>query len=330
MAKVILHIGTHKTATTTLQDMFARNAALLAAHGVIYPQIASVAGHHGLVKDWVPIADHYRLPAGSMATWEMLAASYGTGDHTVFLSSEEFSRGNPQARVDWAAVRVALAPFDRVEVICLLREQWQFLQSVYLEVGKKRQVDPPEQWLKLALDRDLVAGLWMDYSKLYQQLLQDFAPDEICFYDYDQARRGAGGILGQILRHLNIGLSVAQLEAVNGGRSNPSPQPLPSFAAAVIAAPSAAPSWVVEAATRAFEHEYGAGRRNILWTRAELQRLQDYAAARNCTLSAQLAAVQPGFALSSSTPAPDTIYREDINRDFWRRSARGLYHARVA
>ena len=68
MARAILHIGTHKTATTTLQDSFRLNAALLARRGLIYPQIdARHSGHHGLVTDWNPLPAVYHLPGGSMA-----------------------------------------------------------------------------------------------------------------------------------------------------------------------------------------------------------------------------------------------------------------------
>ena len=90
MAKVILHIGTHKTATTTIQDTFHANTDLLAAHGVIYPRYNRITGHHGLVHDWGSLPDVYRLPGGSRATLTRLVNEYAHRDVTVVLSSEEW------------------------------------------------------------------------------------------------------------------------------------------------------------------------------------------------------------------------------------------------
>ena len=44
MARIVLHIGTHKTATTTIQNVFHRNATLLAQHGIVYPRLGTATG----------------------------------------------------------------------------------------------------------------------------------------------------------------------------------------------------------------------------------------------------------------------------------------------
>lgn len=88
MAKVVIHIGTHKTATTTIQDTFSQNAKLLRQHGVIYPRLSRFTGHHGLVSDWGRLPKVYDLPGGSKAALRQIANEHGAGDHTVFLSSE--------------------------------------------------------------------------------------------------------------------------------------------------------------------------------------------------------------------------------------------------
>jgi hypothetical protein len=48
--KLILHIGTHKTGTTSLQAWLANNREALAANGVSYPHatVAHGSGHHRL------------------------------------------------------------------------------------------------------------------------------------------------------------------------------------------------------------------------------------------------------------------------------------------
>lgn len=326
MAKVVLHIGTHKTATTTIQDMFAHNAKLLAAHGLIYPRIGRATGHHGLVMDWNKLPKIYELSGGSLANLHQIAQTHGDGDHTVFLSSEEFSRGAEAARVDFAAVRDALERFDEIEIVCVLREQWQFVQSIYLEVSKTSIPLRPPVFVETVLRDDMVEGLWTDYNLIYDHLLTAFQPSQITLLDYDTCRRAEGGILGKLLGHLGIGLDPAQLELVNDGRSNASPKPLPAWAANVIAEPRVAPGWLIEATEGAFEAQFGQKTRSYLWTREEFRSLRDYALEKNTRLSDR---VSKGQGTASKAFAPyvtnqheDDIYREDLRADFWLRTNR--------
>lgn len=326
MAKVVLHIGTHKTATTTIQDMFSLNAGLLAQHGLIYPhlypRLPAVTGHHGLVMDWNPLPKHYELPGGSVAALSRIAANHAGSDRTVFLSSEEFSRGRDGARVDFTALRQALSAFDEIEVICVLREQWQFVQSIYLEVSKIQVPPRPPQFVEMVLRDDIVEGLWTDYNKLYDHLLQSFAPEEITLLDFDSCRRAEGGMIGTLLAHLGVPLQASDLELIHGGHSNTSPQPLPAWAANLITEPHVAPrDFVDTVVTKAFAGQFGPKARGILWSREECRALRDYARDRN----ERLAARKPGFALSVTPQREDDIYREDLRADFWLRCNRWTF-----
>lgn len=325
MAKLVLHIGTHKTATTTIQDMFDRNAKLLAKNGLIYPKLGKAAGHHGLAMDWNRLPKIYELPGGSLASVKRIAEDYGQGDHTVFLSSEELSRGDPNGRVDFTALRAAAQGFDQIEVICVLREQWQFIQSIYLEVSKSRIPPRPPIFVDTVLKNDLIEGLWTDYNLLYDYLLHSFDAAEITFFDFDTCRKATGGILGHLLAHLGVSVDPAEMELVNEGRSNASPMPLPAWAANVIAEPKVPPGWLIEATAGAFRAQFGPQARSCLWTREELKRLQDYAQVANSRLSERLAPHQPDFGIHASKLQDDDIYREDLRADFWLRSNRWLF-----
>ena len=329
MSRVILHIGTHKTATTTIQDMFAHNAPLLAQHGLIYPRLGRMTGHHGLVTDWVQSLPRvYAYPSGSVAMLRHIAARHADTDETVFLSSEEFSRGDPTAQPDFAAIREALGGFARIEVLCVLREQWQFIQSVYLEVSKICQPRRPPEFLDSVLAHDMVEGLWTDYNRLLDHVSQNFAPEEITLLDFDQCRKAPGGVIGAVLGHAGVALSPDALEAVNDGRSNPSPQAVPSWAANLVAAPHAAPPWLITATTGAFETQFGKGTRNCLWTREEFQRLSAYADDRNRRLSERRKPYQPDFAITRTDLSDgQTIFRDSLQTDYWVRASRWIYEA---
>ncbi len=329
MSRVVLHIGTHKTATTTLQDSFRHNAALLAEHGLNYPVLdARHSGHHGLVMDWNPLPRVYELPGGSVAALRQIARDHAGGNATVLLSSEEFSRGADGARVDFRAVRDALAGFDRVEVLCVLREQWRFLQSVYVELSKYRPPPRPVHLAEAALTTGLAEGLWLDYGALHDHLRQAFTAEEITFLDFDQAARSPEGILGAVMRHLGLPIGPGDLSRPGPAQANVSAPPLAVWGASLVAEPRPPPDWLVSAMGGALEA--GTGRpagSACLWTRAELASLQAFAQARNAALSLRLQQVQPGFSISQSAPAPDAVHREDLSADFWLRGARWIFAA---
>ncbi|AXQ96026.1 hypothetical protein LV780_19910 (plasmid) [Cereibacter azotoformans] len=328
MARVVLHIGTHKTATTTIQDMFAHNADLLRQHGVIYPRLSRVAGHHGLVMEWNKLPEIYALPNGSIETLKQLARNYAKVPGTLFLSSEEFSRGKPGARVDFRAVRELLSDFESVSVVCVVREQWQFMQSIYLQASKERQPPRPSAMVDSVLRSDMTDGLWIDYNLLYDHLLAAFAPEEITFLDFDTCRRHRDGVVGAMLETLECGLSGSSLKVVHDGLSNVSPLALPTFAACVITEPDQPARWVLECTTGAFRLEYGDDAKSCLWTRSEFAQLMEYARQRNGRLSERLKGVQPEFRLSESDPHEGRIHRDGLNLSFWTRSCRWMYRAR--
>lgn len=317
MSKVILHIGTHKTATTTIQDTFWRNAELLAEHGLVYPRLGKATGHHGLVYDWGNLPKVYALPEGSRAALSQIAEKYGPGEETVFLSSEEFSRAGPGGEVDYAELRNLLSGFDEIEVICVLRTQWQFIQSVYLELSKKVIPHAPPVYVDAAIKNGTFAGLWADYGLFLDQLEQVFAPEEITLFDFETCRKSEGGIVGTLLRHLGVGLGAGDLKGVNNGASNVSPMSLASWAANILSAPRPAPAHLVRLAAEILKEEYGDDVKPTLFTREEFRRLKDHFDPLNEELNRRLAGVQPDFRLSPASADGLTLFREDVKLPYW-------------
>ena len=115
MSKLILHVGTHKTATTTIQDILALNRKKLAKNGLIFPKMGRKSGQHGLVADWIALPEEYLFEEGSVAALKALSRDYANSDKTLFLSSEEFSRGDPNQHVDLATIRDLCSGFDEFQ-----------------------------------------------------------------------------------------------------------------------------------------------------------------------------------------------------------------------
>lgn len=330
MAEVVLHMGTHKTATTTLQDSFHANRKVLADHGVIYPALGAHTGHHGLLTDWIALQEAYRLPQGGIGTLKALAARYVDSDKTLLLSSEEFSRaGGRGGQVDMTALRDIFAGFDRIRVILCLRPQWQFLQSAYLQIARDRRPPSPPELVAGAIETGQVDGLWCDYGALYDHLCTSFDPADIRLVDFDSARAHDGGIVGAMLAQ--IGTSATHTDLAQVERySNVSPRPLPVWAGQVILPDGLAAAGLdglvlTEVLGRSFDLEYGAGRQGCIFTRAELAQLNAHFTPQNTALAARLGADHPPLALSGAPLPADALYREDVGTGLWVRAARRIF-----
>lgn len=319
MARLILHVGTHKTATTRIQNLFRRNRALLARHGVIYPQIGRWRTHHPLVGLW----NARLLPQRGFdprAAWTDLVARQARGSQTVLLSSEEFSRISP-GRVDMAELAALTAPFEEVQILCSLRNQAWFLQSVYLEILKRNPIPDWDDFLATALRTHLADGLSLQYGRLYSHLLTGFAPGQIRLISYDAALHEEDGIVGTVLRALGLPLRLADLAPIAAYRSNISAPPLAAHLAAGLSRP--APPWpaAIRQVQRRIEAQFGPGRRSTLLSRAEQARITETFAKSNIDLARRVAPYQPDFHLPAPATAAITLWRDDLPPDFQREIA---------
>lgn len=128
---MFLHLGTHKTGTTSLQVFLGTHATKLRKQGVLYPTTGrrdTHLAHHNIA--WELIGDRRFDPGlGTFATLRAEIAGY-SGD--VILSSEDFT-GAARAPATFAAFLQALRAdgFD-VTLVLFLRNQADYAASLYL------------------------------------------------------------------------------------------------------------------------------------------------------------------------------------------------------
>ncbi|EAQ03092.1 hypothetical protein OB2597_13148 [Pseudooceanicola batsensis HTCC2597] len=324
MARLVLHIGTHKTGTTSAQDTFHANRATLAEHGVVYPDLGRHTGHHGLLTDWIALPQAYRLPGGARAALEKLAADWRGTDRTLLLSSEEFSRaGGRGGRVDFNELRRIFSGYE-LTLICVLRDQKSFLQSVYLELARNGPPPRPPALVSEAMETSQVDGLWCNFNALYSGLRQTFAADEIRLLDYAAVRTAPGGLVSRLMEVICPGTNPEIPVLPPDGWSNVSPGVLPVWAAQVIAAGGPARPHLRRAAQEASDLEFGPDRPQCLFTREESARLDLHFAPSNAALATRLQGDGQHWQLSIPDRPPDTIHREDLGAEFWIRLARRL------
>ncbi|TMV71328.1 hypothetical protein FGG78_30060 [Thioclava sp. BHET1] len=278
---------------------------------------------------WLDLPDSFALREGAAAAWKRLAERYAGTDHTLLLSSEEFSRGQPKS-VNFQEIQGYFSEFEQVRILCCLRDQLSYLQSIYLEISKKQAPPPWSMLLSNALKTNLGAGLYLDFTALDRHLRSAFASEAICYLDFTTESRAEGGIIGAVLRHCGIDISVADLLGAGDGRANISPPPLAVWAANQVAGPQPAPPKLLTQTIAALEEEMQnqkhAGR-STLYTREEEMRLLEHFAPLNAHFCEELSERQPGFQLRAIAARAGDFYREDLSAAFWIRIARQLHHA---
>ena len=325
MSRLVLHIGTHKTGTSSLQNAFWRRREMLATHGIIYPDFGTAHSHHGLLGDrHADLARAYPLPKPPAALMADLAAAHAATDATVILSSEEFSRGTPTRRFDFASFR-AVSGFDRVEVVALLRPQLSYIQSVFLEVIK-RSAHPWDKFFVQSMKSGLAHGLFLDFNALDDHLLTAFAPDEICYLDYDTALRQPGGATGAVLSHLGLPPDSPGLNLDQDHRDNASSEPLVILAALAMSTGTTLDGGLLEFLRDVFRDHFGPQARSTLYGIKRAERVLAHFNPLNAAFRARITGrggVAPALMLRALPPETLTADRLDV--DFWRAVARRLY-----
>lgn len=323
MRTAILHIGTHKTGTTWIQEVMSANRGRLKDAGLNYPDIGHGTGHHAFIAEWVNLPALYHLSGGQMAAWTQLNEEIsGTGE-SLLLSSEEFSRQNE--RVDFDAVKQQLSQFDDIKVVCLLRDQVSFIQSIYLEISK--HISPPGwvAFLQEALKTNTAAGLFLDYNDLYDFLLSSFRPDQIIMASYTDILNRKGGVVQFLLDQFDIGLSFDDLTQPQGGR-NPSPNPLAAWTANTVARPETAPDWLIKMTGKLLEEKLESGRETTIYTQQEIESTAAHFAHGNARLAQRLATVGQNLDLATTnTPYLGYVGRDGLPGDFWLTLSVSLY-----
>ncbi|WBB62949.1 hypothetical protein O7599_10625 [Streptomyces sp. WMMC500] len=145
----LVHIGPHKTGTTTLQGAFHHGRRALAAHGVRYAGASRQPAHAAAaIAGGTPVNS---LEAPSMAHWEKLCAEVaGAGRRRrVVVSSERF------ANADAGAARAVVDGLggDRVHVVVTLRPLVKILPSQWQEYIKSGHHHAYDTWLDGMLRR---------------------------------------------------------------------------------------------------------------------------------------------------------------------------------
>ncbi len=186
----VLHVGMHKTGTTSLQTMIARNRQHFSDQGLYYPTTGQVGvgdGQHNLA--WELAGDERFEPAsGTIAdlAGELRAQRR---PRAVLVSTEdlEYLYDRPERL---ASLRGVLEDVGyAVRVVITLRQPSEYLESLYFELVAQDRAGPFDEFVTDALEqRGLFSpgGIALDYSRLIGGFAGVFGDRAVRVLPYDR------------------------------------------------------------------------------------------------------------------------------------------------
>ena len=184
MTNCIVHIGTHKTGTTTIQDFFSRNRDLLLEQGIDFPEIGRTGkgaqAHRHFSTYMRDLPQEY---PGDFADFEFQVRTWTPEAETVVLSSEDFYFGSRANRV--GRLKNLMPTMSRV--VLILREPASHVLSMFREGARSRLADTLPMFLDTQTAHLINARKGFAYYR-YQQNIDTWAaaaPVEVLTYRPD-------------------------------------------------------------------------------------------------------------------------------------------------
>jgi hypothetical protein len=128
--RLIIHIGTHKTATTTLQNVMWRQREEIQKNGICYPDTSRPPRPRLHKHGSFSLALHAGGKAFEDEREAIMREFRASGAHTLILSSEALSEPLFQSKASLRPLKMFQDEFD-IEVICVLRRQDYFVESLW-------------------------------------------------------------------------------------------------------------------------------------------------------------------------------------------------------
>lgn len=188
---LLLHVGPHKTGTTSVQRAFTSRRDLLAAYGVAYPGkstaphgavIARLGTHHGWYDELEPT---------SVRRWERFCETTRSLDATVVVSSEALCHADDVQATELCG---ELRP-GPVRVVITLRPLTQLLPSSWQEYLKAGWAETYDEFLDEVLRRPSVTtgvfrSFWIrqDHGRLVERWSAAVGPDRVTVVVADPGR----------------------------------------------------------------------------------------------------------------------------------------------
>lgn len=173
-----IHIGIHKTGTTSLQQMLAWNRAYLKSKGLLYPTKCTWrGGHHNL--PWELLADA-RTHAKYGSIQELKKEVEDNYESICLLSSEDMSRFAPLQKQQLYNLFSAYNP----KIIVYIRNQFDYIVSSWSTVIRNETVHSKfEEYYTFCMKRRLNL---LNYDKFLEEWASVFGKENLIIKIYNK------------------------------------------------------------------------------------------------------------------------------------------------
>lgn len=195
MKTLYLHIGTHKTGTSALQDFLFKNSSTLKSHGIHYPTWFRTSAHHfftlginGLNTENLPQEKSLQKKISQ------LNALCLEGDGKVIISSEGFALFTKE-QIDY--LKKSIHGLE-VKIIVYLRRQDEYLESSYNQIAKTRKASTFSDHLT-----NLENTHRLDYTHLLSSWSDAFGESNLILRIYDKTQFNKNNIYSDFFAALD-------------------------------------------------------------------------------------------------------------------------------
>jgi hypothetical protein len=177
-AKAVIHIGTHKTATTSIQTMIAERPDHFP--GLYYPMTGRVGcGQHNVAWELCGMGE-FRPELGTLD--ELIAEVRSSGARKVLLSSEDFSNIWDPAQLSRLRTAFESTGFE-TDVVVVLRDRYSRVESHFREALRHGETRDFDTFVDVTTQPDIRYVL--DYADLLRRFADVFGADRIHPLEYD-------------------------------------------------------------------------------------------------------------------------------------------------
>lgn len=183
--RVILHVGTEKTASTSLQNFLMTHRAALLDQGFLFPQSVftrKIAGEPERTSGHLELMRN--LAVGDISAFAAEMAADGPRAHTLILSAENLFHYEPAEHLPLLARLLAGC---EVTLVVVLRDQTEWILSYYNESvanGWNTETRTIGRFVT-----DAIAAGKVDYAGLLDRMVGAIRPAQVRLFNYATLRR---------------------------------------------------------------------------------------------------------------------------------------------
>ena len=188
--KLVIHMGLHKTASTSFQNFLHLNKKSLLSVGILYPDIDNKEESHWQLPNqlirgnWTCLENYFK---------NALIFAKQKNLNTIFISSEDFAIMLTESfRVSKFENLLINLGYKEIHWECVLRNQWDYFNSLYAEMSKH----------KICLNYALAGDEIINFGEI--SMGNNFSRYRFAF-DYDR-------FINKILQEINGSFSVTAFE----------------------------------------------------------------------------------------------------------------------